>query len=111
MDTAQIAALKRKLSLVGRTREHLPFLYTPAGPDGQPALLVGSPRLDTREVLSLTRTAKSKDFVRGEIGRSSGQLVFTIRSGSAGLPQLIDDLQGLLGALIPPLQTARVVPE
>ena len=40
MDAKQAAIIRRKLTLLGRTREQLRFLYTPAGPAGAPVLLV-----------------------------------------------------------------------
>ncbi len=110
MNTENIAALKRTLTLIGRTREALPFLYTPAGEDGFPLLLVGSPRLSPREVLSATATARSEDFVRGEIRRESGRLVLRVRDGSLGLPQLVEHLGGLLGEQVPELSIAQVKP-
>ncbi|MFT5681784.1 MAG: hypothetical protein ACI8RZ_002696 [Myxococcota bacterium] len=110
MNTEQIAALKRTLTLIGRTRKSLPFLYTPAAEDGLPLMLVGSPRLSPLLILSVTSTARSADFVRGDIRRESGRLLLSVRDGSMGLPQLVDHLDGLLGQQVPELSIARITP-
>ena len=110
MNIEQVAALKRTLTLIGRTREVLPFLYTPAAEDGLPLLVVESPQIPPRTVLQVATTAKSQDFVRGEIGREEGRLVLRVSDGSAGLPQLVAHLEGLLGAQVPELRIARIRP-
>lgn len=110
MNIEQVAALKRTLSLVGRTRDSLSFLYTPAAEDGLPLLQVEVAGISPRAILTLTSTARSLDFVRGEICREDGRLVLQVRDGSRGLPQLVEHLDGLLGAQVPELKIARVRP-
>ena len=110
MNIEQVAALKRTLSLVGRTRDSLAFLYTPAAEDGLPLLLAEVSRISPRAILMLTSTARSQDFVRGQICREGGRLVLQIQDGSRGLPMLIEHLDGLLGAQVPELKIAVVRP-
>ena len=113
MDVQQAATLKRKLTLLGRTRDQLPFLYTPAGPEGAPVLLVDAPRLQPASVLALTRQSMSRDFVRGDVSRDveTGQLTFSVKSGSAqGLTSFVGHLQGWFLELVPALTAARVRP-
>lgn len=110
MDLRQTATLKRKLTLLGRTRPQLAFLYTPAGPDGAPVLLADT-RLDPGAVLALSRDARSRDLVRGSIARDldTGLLEFTVASGSAeGLTRFVGHLEGMLAELVPSLAGARV---
>ncbi|MFT4979822.1 MAG: hypothetical protein ACI8S6_005734 [Myxococcota bacterium] len=113
MDLHEAARLKRKLSLIGRTRTELPFLYTPAGPDGSPLLLVDAPRIDPATILALTREARSRDFVRGEVSREpeTGRLLFFVRSGGAeGLTRFVEHLGGFLAEMVPVLGAAKVRP-
>jgi hypothetical protein len=113
MDVQQAATIRRKLTLLGRTRDQLRFLYTPAGPEGAPVLLVDAPRLPPASVLALTRQSMSRDFVRGDISRDieTGQLTFSVQSGSAqGLTRFVGHLQGWFVELVPALVAAKVRP-
>lgn len=113
MDAKQAATIRRKLTLLGRTREQLRFLYTPSGPEGAPVLLADAPQLPSSMVLDVTRTSMSRDFVRGDISRDpqTGQLTFLVRSGSPeGLTRFIGHLQGWFVELIPALKAAKVRP-
>ena len=113
MTPRQYATLKRTLSLLGRTEAHLAFLYTPAGPDGLPLMVVDAPRIPPKTALTLSQTSKNTSFVRGEVTRdpNDGRLVFQIKAGGAqGITQLIAHVPDLFGAEIPSMATARVVP-
>jgi len=110
MDHRNTASLKRKLTLLGRTREQLAFLYTPADAEGAP-LLIADTRLDPARVLALSRAARSRDFVRGSVVRDleTGILTFRVDTGNVeGLSRFVGHLEGLLAEQVPALAAARV---
>ena len=107
MNSNQAAELKRHLGLVGRTRPELPFLYSPAGPEGLPIILIKT-ALPPTEVMGFLNLVKSKELVRGNVKRSDndGALTFDIVSGDG--MKLAIDLNGYLGEVIPALKWCQV---
>jgi len=108
MSPLQIAQTKQSLSLVGRTRDSLPFFYCAAGEDGMPVLLAQPVEIDPRAVLRVVRQARRKVFVRGIIERAAddGALLFRIE-GDAHAAQFVADLD-VLDSFIPGLKFSRV---
>ena len=106
MTSLQAAQLRQNLSLIGRTREAVPFLYCPVAADGMPALLTAPERLDPAAVAALMRGARDRGFVRGQISRDAGALVLRVATGP--VERLVADLDGVLDEIAPGLRFARV---
>mgnify|MGYP000478975447 CR=1 FL=1 len=108
MTPQEVVHIKNTLSLLGRTRSKIPFLYCPAGEEGLPVLLVAPKRLDPEAIFHLTQNARSKNFVRGFISRRKTKLLFTIERGDPA--SLVVDLGGILDEQIPGLRLAQLKP-
>ncbi|MFT4977575.1 MAG: hypothetical protein ACI8S6_003480 [Myxococcota bacterium] len=108
MSPLQIAQTKQALSLVGRTRDALPFFYCAAGEDGLPILLAQPGQVDPRAVLKIVREARRKVFVRGQVERAAGDGALLFRAdGRNHIAQFVSDLD-VLDGVIPGLKLARV---
>lgn len=108
MSPLQIAQTKQALSLVGRTRDTLPFFYCAAGPDGMPVLLAEPERVNPRAVLQIVREARAKVFVRGVVERAAADGALLFRADSdANIVRFVSDLD-VLDQVIPGLKFARV---
>jgi hypothetical protein len=105
---AHIARARRKLALVGRTRDTIPFFYCAVAEDGDPVLLLDEKRIPPREINQIARTARRKVFVRGHISRAEddGSLLFTV--DTTDVADFVRDLEGQLGDEVPGLRLARV---
>ena len=106
MTPQEVVHIKNTLSLLGRTRSSIPFLYCSSGEEGLPVLLVAPKRLDPEAIFHLTQNARSKKFVRGFISRRKTKLLFTIEQGDP--TPLVADLGGILDEQIPGLRLAQL---
>lgn len=108
MTPDQIVHARRKLALVGRTRDAIPFFYCAVAEDGDPVLLLDEKRIPPREINQIARTARRKVFVRGHISRAEddGSLLFTV--DTSDVSDFVRDLGGQLGDEVPGLKLARV---
>lgn len=106
MKPQEVAHIKNTLSLLGRTRSTIPFLYCSAGEEGSPVLLVDPKRLDPEAIFHLAQNARNKRFVRGFISRRKAKLLFTIERGDPA--SLVADLGGILDEQIPGLRLAQL---
>ena len=107
MTPLQIATTKQVLSLVGRTRQSVPFFYCAGGASGLPLLLADASAVPADQVRSAILTAQRKVFLRGRVERADGALLFRVQQ-SGGAEQLVADLGGALDEMIPGLRFSRV---
>ena len=106
MKSIDIIKAKQALSLLGRTRQTIPFLYCEKSIDGVPVLLLRSERIPGDEVWSLSETALVKNFVRGFVTREKKEIVFNVERGE--ITQFVIDLGGVFDEMIPGLRFSLV---
>ena len=105
MTPDELRNLRRVLSVIDEPRR---FFYCPAGSDGYPLLLVGH-RLPPRKLLAVRRWAQEKVFVRGQVVRDAGALVF-IPDGDRHSELLAADLAGFFAENLPGTPPLRLLP-
>ncbi|MCB9765026.1 MAG: hypothetical protein H6739_34955 [Alphaproteobacteria bacterium] len=84
------------------------FIYTAAGEDGAPTLLVGRPKVPPMEMVGLMKSAQDKTLVMGQVQRSDAHNPL-FRTARTDHPQLGEHLKGPLAEVMPWLAKAHVI--
>ncbi|MGC6507194.1 MAG: hypothetical protein ACON4U_02215 [Myxococcota bacterium] len=108
MKQIDILKVNQHLSLLGRTRSEIPFMFGLVGSDGLPFLYTDPKKLDTKKILELIKTAKDKRISKGKIKRREDGLLEFWAQDEMAARLLVDALsEGLMGQM-PELERAMV---
>lgn len=108
MEQLDILKFNQHISLLGRTRTEIPFMFGLGGADGLPFLYTDPKKLDSKKVLELIQGAKDKRISRGTIKRrEDGLIEFWAKDENAARLLVSALSDGLMGQ-IPELERAMV---
>jgi hypothetical protein len=99
-------ALKAAITALSSNGETWVFLYCSADTNGAPLLIVEPKKIDPKRVMTLMRTAKSRDFVTGSILFKDGKPL--LQANRPDHPQFRPHLREVFGAIAPALVDAVV---
>ena len=106
MTPKEILTIRNHMTLIGRTRSHIPFLYVPKDENGIPLLRTDPEEIDSMSYLEVIQTASDPRAVRGSIQKNeSGLFVFVVQEGTDAsyVSNLLRDLKEGMGGQLPSL--------
>jgi hypothetical protein len=100
-------ALKAAINALSSNGETWRFLYCPADENNTPLMIVEPEKVNPRRLLSLMRTAKSRDFVTGTMLFKDGKPL--LKANRPDHPQFRPHLREVFGVSVPALANAAVI--
>ena len=108
MEQIDIIKFNQNITLLGRTRQEVPFMFGVAGSDGLPFVYTEPQKLDRKKVMSLIKSSVDKRIYRGKVTRrDDGLIMFWAPNETAAQIMVAAFADGLLGQ-IPELERALV---
>ena len=111
MTPKEILTIRNHMALIGRTRQHIAFLYVLSDGDGLPFLLTDPRKINSLQLLDATENASDPRYIKGRITRApEGLLSFVVpqKTKETVAQRLIQDLVKGFAGQIPSLQNALV---
>ena len=111
MTPQEILTIRNHMTLIGRTRSQIPFLYIPKDEDGIPLLRTDPEEIDAMTYLEVIQTASDPRAVRGRIQKKeNGLFVFVVQAGvdPSYIANFLRDLKEGMAGQLPTLSYAML---